>query len=347
MQHLQTPTPRSLGFAQPAEWQPHAATWSSWPANDELWLGWLEPVRQEFAALISTIARFEPVHLNVRDAESEADAKRRLGPANVTYHRVPLDDVWFRDNGPLFVTRNGEVSLVNWRFNAWGNKFDWANDDQVPEYVAQYLGMAHWDVPVVMEGGSLDTNGLGLALTTRQCLLSPERNPQLSQANLEGYLHEYLGLQKLVWLENGLEGDHTDGHIDTITRFAAETTLVSCIETNRADANYATMQANWQALQQHPYLQGFQLVELPLPQNRLELQGERLACTYANFYIGNGFVVVPQYQDPNDVVALGILKDVFVDREVIGLSSRALITGGGSFHCVTQHQPAGQPWKGK
>lgn len=346
MQGLTSPTPRALGFGQPAEWAPHAATWTSWPFDDELWLGWLEPVRREFAELVRTIASFEPVHLNLASDEAEADARQRLAGAKVVFHRLPLDDVWFRDNGPIFVQRGSDVALVNWRFNSWGGKFQWDHDDQAPLYVARYLEAAHWDPQLVMEGGSLEPNGLGLALTTRQCLLNDNRNPGVSQARLEEALRDYLGLDQLIWLEEGLEGDHTDGHIDTITRFCDEQTLVSCVSLDPQDANHAPMQHNLEQLRQHPALAGMRIVELPLPREPLYLGEQRLACTYANFYIGNGFVVVPQYHDPHDELALEILRPLFPGRAVIGLSSRALITGGGSFHCVTQQQPQGHLWKG-
>ncbi|MBB6098773.1 agmatine deiminase [Deinobacterium chartae] len=344
------PTPRSLGFAMPAEWAPHAATWTSWPFDDELWVGHLEGVRREFAELVRTIARFEPVHLLVRDQEAEQDARTRLqGVSGVTFHRVPLDDVWFRDNGPLFVVRGQDVSFVNWEFNSWGQKFEWLLDTQAPEAVARFLEVAHWDQSVVMEGGSLELNGQGVALTTRQCLKSEFRNPGLDESDLEGILRDYLGIEKLLWLDAGLEGDHTDGHIDTITRFVDERTIVTCVCEDASDANFATMNDNLARLRAFTDAQGrpFEIVTLPLPANRLELEGKRLPPTYANFYIGNGFVVVPMYGDPNDARALEVLRPLFPGREVIGLSSRELITGGGSFHCVTQQQPAGRIWKGE
>lgn len=338
----------------PPEWAPHAATWTSWPFDDDLWVGHLEGVRAEFAELVRTIARFEPVHLLVRDEEAEADARARLGggamtPHPITLHRVPLDDVWFRDNGPLFVVRGGQVSFVNFEFNSWGRKFEWENDTKAPEAVAAFLGAAHWDSDVVMEGGSLELNGAGVALTTRQCLLTEERNPHLSEADLEGLLRDFLGIEKVLWLDAGLEGDHTDGHIDTITRFVNASTIVTAVEEDEDDPNFATMRANLERLRTFTDLQGrpFDIVELPLPRTYMELEGKRLPPTYANFYVGNGFVAVPIYGDPNDERALDILRGVFPDREVIGLMSRELITGGGSFHCVTQQQPVGTIWKGE
>lgn len=347
--HLTEPTPFSLGFRMPAEWAEHAATWTSWPSDDELWFGHLDAVRKEFAELVKTIARFEPVHVLVRDDEAHSDATTRLaGVPGLTFHKVPLDDVWFRDNGPIFIKRGEDLSFVNWVFNSWGEKFNWHNDNAAPEAVAEYLDIAHWDVDVVMEGGSLEVNGLGLCMTTKQCLLEPKRNPGLTPEQLEQHLKDHLGITKMLWLEDGLENDHTDGHIDTIIRFVNETTVVCSVEPNPEDPNHATMQRNLDLLKTFTDQDGnpLTIVELPLPKNRLELDGDRLPPTYANFYIGNGFVVVPTYGDPNDQAALDILQAVFPDREVIGLSSRAIINGGGSFHCVTQQQPKGVVWKG-
>lgn len=349
MKHLTaSPTPRDLGFAMPPEWAPHAATWMSWPFDDALWFGHLERVRREFADLVRAIAAHERVELLVTDAESERDARARLEGADVRYHQVPLDDVWLRDNGPLFVTRNGELSFVNWTFNAWGGKFSWLRDDRVPEVLATELGAAHWDVPVVLEGGSLDLGGDGTALTTRSCLLSQERNPDLGEAGYAALLGAYLGVGRLLWLDGGLEGDHTDGHIDTLTRFVSEGTIVTSVAQNRGDPNFETLRGNLERLRGFTDAGGqpYEIVELPLPQQREGPEGP-LAASYANFYIGNGFVVVPQYGDPNDARALAVLTPLFPGRTVLGRMSRELIIGGGSFHCVTQQQPVGQIWKGE
>ncbi|ACO47312.2 agmatine deiminase family protein [Deinococcus deserti] len=351
MQHFlpSDPTPRELGFRMPAEWESHAATWMSWPADDELWFGHLLGVREEFAELVRTIARFEPVQLLVRDPESEQDARGRLEGADVTYHRLPLDDVWLRDNGPIFVRRGNDLAFVNWRFNSWGGKFNWEHDDQVPEYVAQVLGAAHWDRPEVLEGGGLEVNGLGVGLTTRSCFLTDTRNPGLTEEDYGALLNDTLGVSQLLWLDGGLENDHTDGHIDTITRFTDERTIVTSVESNPADPNHAVMQKNLEALRRMTDQDGqpFRIVELPLPASRLEGAEGRLPPTYANFYIGNGFVVVPMYGDPNDARAIEVLRPLFPQREVIGLPSRKIIEGGGSFHCVTQQQPQGTVWTGE
>ncbi|WP_424949442.1 agmatine deiminase family protein [Deinococcus sp.] len=352
MKHLTThhPAPRALGFAMPPEWAGHAATWMSWPADDQLWFGHLEAVRAEYARLVSTVARFERVELLLRDEESERDVRGRLdGGLDVEFHRVPLDDVWIRDNGPIFV-RSGrnELALTNWKFNSWGGKFEFLNDDRVPEYVASQLGMGHWDLETVLEGGAIEVNGDGVALVTRSCLLTPTRNPGLSESGYAALLGAYLGIDKLLWLDGGLENDHTDGHIDTITRFTDSQTIVTSVESDRSDANHAVMERNLKALREMTDGEDrpFRVVELPLPAARLDGPEGRLPPTYANFYIGNGFVVVPQYGDPNDRTALDILTPLFPGREVIGLSSRAIIIGGGSFHCLTQQQPEGTVWSG-
>ena len=346
------PTPRELGFSMPPEWELHEATWMGWPADDELWFGHLSGVRNEYAALARTIARFERVEMLVRDEESERDARARLDGANVRFHRVPLDDSWLRDSGPLFLTRGEkerEVALVNWRFNAWGGKFEWENDDRIPEYVASFLNMAHWDRPEVLEGGGLEIAGGGAALTTRSCFLTETRNPGLTEEGYTFLLSDMLGVQKLHWLEGGLENDHTDGHIDTITRFAAQDVIVTSVEPNPADPNHAAMSRNLRLLREMrtPAGEPYRIVELPLPANVLHGAEGRLPPTYANFYIGNGFVVVPQYGDPNDKKALDVLRPLFPGREVIGVPSRKIIEGGGSFHCLTQQQPAGRAWRGE
>ncbi len=342
-------TPRTLGFRMPAEWAPHAATWTAWPYDEEKWLGYLEPVRQEFAAFVNTLARFEPVHLVLHDEESERDARQRLaGP--ITFHRIPHDDLWLRDSGAIFVTRTPqlgpvEVAAVNWEFNGWGGKYPAQQDNQMPYQMARILGMGLFEAGIVMEGGSLEVNGQGVGLTTRQCLLSPARNPGLDEEALEGYLSRFLGIEHLIWLGNGLEGDHTDGHIDTLTRFTSPHTIVTAVCPDPDDPNHRPLQENLEILRS---LGGFRIVELPLPKNPLWLDSEtRLPLTYANFYIANGAVLVPIYGDPHDEQALEILRPLFPGREVIGLQSRYLITGGGSFHCVTQQQPAGAIWPGE
>ncbi len=345
-----TQTPAALGFSMPAEWDTHTATWMGWPFNDDYWLGYLEVARQDFTGLIRTIADFEPVIVTVADEEAQEDAKKRLGATtnglkNIRFRRFPLDDIWFRDMAPIFIRDvHGKLAATDWEFNGWGNRFEWQKDILVPKGVADELGAKRFEIPSVMEGGALEINSRGVLLTTKQCLLNKNRNPKLSQEQIEQYLKDYLGVKQIIWLENGLEGDRTDGHIDTITRFANDTTIITSVHEDKNDTNYAPMQENLEILKKARQPNGdlYNLVELPLPRKRLDVDGERLPMTYANFYIGNGFVVVPTYDDANDNEALSILQSNFPDHKVIGLNSTGLITGGGSFHCVTQQQPVGE-----
>jgi agmatine deiminase len=340
---ISNPSPRDRGFSMPAEWMPHAGVWTAWPAGEALWAGELEPVRRDFEGFVRTLSRFEPVHLLVRDLDTEQDARRRLQGAAVAFHRVKYDDVWLRDSGPIMVKAADRVALLDWTFNGWGQKYDAAADDVVPQRIAGVLGTTAEPIDVVLEGGSIDVNGAGLLVTTRQCLLSPKRNPSLDEAALEDVLRQALGVDLILWLDEGLEGDHTDGHVDTITRFVDERTIVTATCDDPADVNSQTLGRNLERLRGFTDLQGrpFHIVELPLPERRVEFAGERLPLTYANFYIANGGVVVPVFGDPRDEQALAILRPLFPGREVVGCMARALITGGGAFHCVTQQQPAG------
>jgi len=343
-------TPRDLGFAMPPEWTRHAATWLSWPFDDLHWEGRLEGVREDFAGLVAAVLRFEPVVLNVTGDEAEADAGRRLAAhgadlGRLSFHRLELDDAWFRDNGPLFVVdAAGKVALTDWRFNAWGEKYPpWDADDRAPASVAQRLHMRRFPVPFVLEGGAIEVNGRGVCLTTRSCLLSPKRNPELSEAEVEAMLRANLGVRHVVWLEGSLEGDHTDGHIDTLARFTDDGTIVCAFEPDENDPNHVPTRHNLEALRalRSPAGAPYRVIPLPLPRRRMLHAGRRLPPSYANFYVGNGFVAVPLYDDESDAVAMATLRPLFPGREVIGLGASELITGGGAFHCVTQQQPAG------
>jgi agmatine deiminase len=333
----------------PAEWQPHAATWMAWPHDDEQWVGMLEPVRREFTVFIEAIGLREPVELIVADEESEADARRRLAHGTVRFHRVPHQDLWLRDSGPTFVTRRDEVALVDWEFNGWGEKYPADLDNQIPTHVARVLGEVPLYKPgIVMEGGSIEVDGGGTVLTTRQCLLSPHRNPGMTEAALEQHLRDGIGVDQVIWLDEGLEGDHTDGHIDTITRFVDRHTIVTATCDDSADPNHAVLAANLERLAGAKDADGrpYRIVGLPIPARPAYFEGERLPLTYANFYVINDAVLVPVYGDEHDDRALQILRPLFPDREIVPLMARALITGGGAFHCVTQQQPAGRLWRG-
>ncbi len=355
-------TPRSLGYRMPAEWEPHEATWLAWPHNREDWPGKFHPIPWLYAEIVRLLARHETVRLLVQGEQEEKRARgmlRRAG-ANldrVAFHRWPTNRVWTRDSGPLFV-RNaaGQTGLTNWRFNAWAKYDNWKLDGQIPGRVAELLRLPMWEpaVPMeggdprrlVLEGGSIDTNGRGALLTTEECLLSEvqQRNPGVSRERLEQALGDYLGIDQVIWLGCGIAGDDTHGHVDDISRFAGPTTIVTAVEPDTRDPNHAPLADNLARLRAARTLDGkrFEVIELPMPRP-VVFHGQRLPASYANFYIANGLVLVPTFHDPNDRVALEILAGLFPDREVIGIHAVDLVWGLGTLHCMTQQQPAALP----
>jgi agmatine deiminase len=352
-------TPREIGYRMPAEWERHEATWLAWPHNPEDWPGKFQAIPWVYAEIVRLLSAREHVHILVNDAKAEARARGILERAGANLHQVsfhtwPTNRVWTRDSGPIFV-RNpfGHMGVTNWHFNAWAKYPDWQLDDQVPELVAAVLEMPQWkptaELPdgasqrLVLEGGSIDTNGAGVLLTTEECLLSEvqQRNPGVSREKLEQAFSDYLGIDQVIWLGRGIAGDDTHGHVDDITRFVGPTTIVTAVEPNTSDANHEPLAENLARLKAARTLDGkqFELVELPLPRP-VVFRGQRLPASYANFYIANDLVLVPTFHDPNDRIALNILADVFPGREVIGIHSVDLVWGLGTLHCMTQQQPA-------
>jgi agmatine deiminase len=343
----------------PAEWEPHEATWLAWPHNPEDWPGKFQAIPWLYAEIVRLLAARERVHILVQDAKAQRRAIGILARAGanldrVSFHQWPTNRLWTRDSGPVFVRNSaGGVGVTNWRFNAWAKYSDWQLDDQVPERVTELLALPAWDPAVklsdgstqrlVLEGGSIDTNGQGAMLTTEECLLSQvqQRNPGVSREELERSFHDYLGIDQVIWLDRGINGDDTHGHVDDITRFVAQTTIVTVVEPDTGDPNHAPLAENLQRLKAARTLDGkpFELVELPLPRP-VYFRGQRLPASYANFYIANGLVLVPTFHDPDDRVALNILAEVFPDREVIGIHAVDLVWGLGTLHCMTQQQPA-------
>ena len=350
-------TPRELGYIMPAEWEPHEATWLAWPHNPEDWPGKFQAIPWFYAEIVRLLSAHELVHILVNDAKAERRAQRILERAGanldfVSFHQWPTNRVWTRDSGPIFVRNaQGKVGLTNWRFNAWAKYSDWQLDEQVPGRVTELLGLPAWQpfiqnenrTKCVLEGGSIDTNGAGILLTTEECLLSEvqQRNPDLSREQLEQVFSDYLGIDQVVWLGCGVAGDDTHGHVDDITRFVGETTIVTAVESNTSDPNHAPLAENLHRLKATRTLHGkqFDLVELPLPRP-VVFRGQRLPASYANFYIANGLVLVPTFNDPHDRIALNILSEVFPGREVIGIHAVDLVWGLGTLHCMTQQQPA-------
>lgn len=342
-----TSYPAEHGFSFPAEWTKHEATWLTWPIPHVVWRERLSDCRAEFTELVATIAKFESVKVIVRDDEALNDAKTRLsktpnGLSNIAFHPIPVDDCWLRDNGPLFIRNaKGQVALTDWQFNAWGEEYDhWDLDNAVPSLIAKKLDMKRYEVPMILEGGAIDVNNQGVCLTTKSCLLHTNRNAKLSQTQIEQYLSNYLNLKQIIWLEQGFKNDETDGHIDLLARFVNNETILCSVCEDFSDENYEAFQANFAYLETVND-KAFTVIALPIPKRKLFTEGERAALTYANFYMGNGFVVVPTYHDENDAKALSIIAQCCPKHEVIGVLAETMITGGGSFHCVTQQQPKG------
>jgi agmatine deiminase len=352
-------TPRALGYRMPAEWDRHEATWLAWPHNPEDWPGKFQPIPWVYAEIVRLLASRERVHLIVQDEKEQRRAESMLKRAGanldqVSFHSWPTDRVWTRDSGPIFVrNREGHVAITNWKFNAWAKYDDWRRDDLLPGRVAEMLGVQQWQPVIemengashrlVLEGGSIDTDGEGILLTTEECLLSEvqQRNPGVSREKLEHAFHEYLGIDQVIWLDRGVAGDDTHGHIDDISRFVAPATMVTAVESNPNDPNHEPLAENLRRLKSARTLEGkpFTIVELPLPRP-VVFRAQRLPASYANFYVANGLVLVPTFHDPNDRIALSILAEVFPDRDVIGIHSVDLIWGLGALHCMSQQQPA-------
>lgn len=348
-----SPTPAQLGFRMPAEWEPHAGTWFTWPRPKGIsFPDKYDTVPPVYAVLIKELVEVEDVNINVWNADMEAWVRKLLTDlgtplARVHFHHFPAYEPWCRDHGPIFLVRDAsekhERAIVDWGYNAWGNKYPpFDLDDAVPQHVAKLRDFQLFSPGIVMEGGSLDVNGRGTLLTTESCLLNPNRNPDLSKDQIEQYLKDYLGVTHILWLGDGIVGDDTDGHVDDLTRFVDPQTVVTVVEADPTDKNHKPLQENLERLKTMKNQDGHPLrvVELPMP-GLIEYDGQRLPASYANFYIANGKVLVPTYRDPNDTRALEILQSVFPNRKVIGIDSTELIWGLGSFHCISQQEPAG------
>ena len=335
-------TPRALGFRMPAEWEPHEATWIAWPHNRDDWPGRFAPIPWVYAEIVRKLAHVERVRILIKDRAAEDAARRMLRKAGanlaaVEFFHAPTDRSWTRDYCPLFVkNRAGELALTNWRFNAWAKYDDWRNDAAIPATLAAALKLRAWEPGLVLEGGSIDVNGRGLLLSTEECLLSPvqARNPQLTRSEIERALRDYLGARQVIWLHNGIAGDDTHGHIDDLARFVSPSTVVIASEPDRTDPNYEPLRENLAILRKQP----LRVVKLPMPAP-LIFDDRRLPASYANFYIANGLVLVPTFNDPHDRIALNTLAGLFPDREVIGIHAVELVWGLGTLHCMTQQQP--------
>jgi agmatine deiminase len=351
--------PSSHNYRMPAEWSPHAATWIAWPHNPDDWPGKFQPIPWVYCEIVRHLSQVEDVHILVNDEAAQKRALnmlRRQGAnlARLHFHLWRTDRVWLRDSGPIFAkSPTGDIVLTNWRFNAWAKYDNWRNDDLIPKQVAKLYAMQSFEPTVtlpngkphrlVLEGGSIDTNGEGILLTTEECLLSDiqQRNPGVSRQQLEQAFRDYLGIEQVLWLNRGCAGDDTHGHVDDITRFVAPNTILTAVEPNTADENHLPLAENLERLHAARNLKRkpFTIKTLPMP-SPVVFHGQRLPASYANFYIANGLVLVPTFNDPNDRVALNTIAECFPNRTVTGIHCTDLIWGLGALHCMTQQEPA-------
>jgi agmatine deiminase len=341
------PAPAELGYAMPAEWAPHQATWISWPHNPETWPGCLAAAETAMVAAVKVLAGGETVRINVLDPDHEAHVRGLLGSAAdspaIVFHQVPTNDAWCRDHGAIFVRGDqGRLAAVDCGFNAWGGKYPpWDRDDAVATRMAEILDLPRFEGGMILEGGSIDVNGAGALLTTEQCLLNPNRNPGLSRADIEARLRLLFGVQQVLWLGDGIIGDDTDGHVDDITRFVGYDRVITVVEPDPADPNHAPLADNLERLRSMRLADGrpLRIIELPMPEP-VELDGERLPASYGNFYIGNEVVLMPAFDQPRDELAARILAHCLPGRRVIPIRANELVVGLGAFHCLTQQVPA-------
>lgn len=345
--HASAPTPASLGYFMPPEWHAHEATWLAWPKNQLTFpprvMGAVEDV---FTDMAESLSHHEKVNMLVDDEGAAELVRRRLelagaNDSNVKLHLIKSADVWIRDYGPTFLLhkKSGEKACVKWEFNAWGNKYeDLVADSKTGEPVAQASGARIFHPNIVMEGGSIDVDGAGGLLTTKQCLLNKNRNPQLNQSQISQYLRDYLGVSELIWLSAGIEGDDTDGHVDDFARFFGAAKVMCNWSESKADANTAVLGENENMLRSRSDLH--EIVRLPMPKALVDAQeGRRLPASYANFYVANKLVLMPAFDDQKDKEAAEIISSCFPGREVVPLEAKELVFGYGGIHCVTQQEP--------
>jgi agmatine deiminase len=342
-------------YRWPAEWELHRATWLSWPHNPETWPGRLERAEAAFCAMVRALEGRETVCINVGDAALEARVRGLLRAAGVAVdrsvelHRIPTDDAWVRDHGPIFVVRDAagrrERLLLDFVFDAWGRKYPpWDRDDDVPRRTAEVLGLPRRRVDVVLEGGSIDGNGAGTVLTTESCLLHPNRGAGRTREGLERVLRETLGAAHVVWLAGAVAGDDTDGHVDDLARFVGPRTVVAAVEERAGDENSGPLARNLALLRASADQDGRPLDVVPLPMPPpLVVDGQRCPASYANFYLANGVALVPVFGAPEDARALAILGELLPGREIVGIPSADLVAGFGAVHCLTQQEPSPTP----
>ncbi len=343
-------TPKELGYYFPAEFAPQVATWLSWPHKEASWPGKINTIFPYYSQFVKELTLGQKVCINVNDEAMKNFAIGHLQNADVDLSKVefffhPTNDAWCRDHGPAFLINpnaaENKKAIVDWDYNAWGNKYPpYDLDDVIPTLIGKHYNIPVFYPKIIMEGGSVEFNGKGTIMTSTACLLNPNRNPHLNQQQIEKYLCDYYGAEQILWVNDGIVGDDTDGHIDDTVRFTNEDTVLTVVEENKQDENYQLLQDNLKQLKQMRLLSGKQLniVELPMP-DYIEYDGQRLPASYANFYIANHAVVVPVFNSPKDDKALQIIQTCFPGRKVVGIDSTDIIWGLGSFHCMSQQEP--------
>nr|WP_131782291.1 agmatine deiminase family protein [Legionella gresilensis] len=336
-------TPKQLGFAMPPEWHPHAACWMAWPCHLDTWANiGLDKARLAYSQIAKAIAEFEPVIVLV-DPDDEKSAKDYLNGNNITIHKLSINDSWTRDTGPTFLlNKEGELAGVDWIHNAWGgNYIDYALDNQIAAAIIKATHAKHFEASIIMEGGSFHVDGDGTVLTTRECLLNPNRNPTLTQTEIENYLHNFLGTNKVIWLNKGIIGDETDGHIDEIACFIAPAKVLCLITSDKQDENYERFQENYEILKSATDAAGRSLEVITIEQPPATyLAGERLTLSYINFYLANQGIVMPAFGHKEyDQTAHAIIKNCFPNYRIKQVKALDIFAGGGGIHCITQQQP--------
>jgi agmatine deiminase len=350
-------TPQIDGYRMPGEFERHTGTWMLWPERPDNWRMNAAPAQQTFARVAAAIAGFEPVTMGV--SQEQLQRARAMLPSSVRVVELASNDSWMRDCGPTFVTNGSSTRAVDWDFNAWGGLYtDFSLDQQVARKVAEIEGAERYKAPLIMEGGSIHVDGQGTLLTTKECLLNENRNPQLNQAQIETYLHAYLNVERIIWLERGIYLDETSGHVDNICCFLRPGEVALAWTDDTSDPQYEISRENEEILKSTVDGRGRRLkvhrVHVPAPVTITQaesegvlpvdgtlprLAGDRLAASYVNFYFCNGGAVVPTFNDPMDAVALAQLQALLPERKVVGVPSREILLGGGNIHCITQQVP--------
>lgn len=342
--------PSSKGYRMPAEWEPHSATLLTWPHNRETWPGSrLERAEKVYTNIISVLHQFEPVILLAANADVAGRVRKSLSgkikkKENLLILEQPVNDVWARDYGPIMVKNpGGEAAAINWGYNAWGEKYPpWDDDNAIPQFLASRFNLPIYEPGMILEGGSIETNGDGLFLTTESVLLNPNRNPALDKKQIEQKLAEYLGAEKVIWLKDGLLGDDTDGHIDDLSRFTDPDTVVTMLPDDKKDVNYDALMLNYEILSSAEKQDGspLKIITLPMPETRTveaAVDGsEYLPASYANFYIANGVVLLPLFDERYDAMVQALFRALFPGRKIAGIPCTDLVWGQGSIHCITQ-----------